>query len=248
MGLTPRKKQEPLPTLKAAIRLLTHIFSVAIDTPEFQRQIASPNVPKFSLALIVIAEEHASRELKVGASRILLPLLAHDSTFQLLAIDALSVLVPFYPTLFKALHGRLSALCLRQFNGAVGRPTDGPLAQTTSRLYSVLVLTGGKVGAAVLWRKSVDEILSIGWSSLHAVRTTFPRDGPIPLSQHIFKNCVLNTKFFSRRGTSPTLPAPQGRRDVVRPVESRSSPMRHSCALRPSNVYTHAFFFGLIQR
>lgn len=60
------KRQVPLPTLKTATRLLTHIFSVARDTPEFQRQIASPNVPKFSLALITIAEDHSSRELKVG--------------------------------------------------------------------------------------------------------------------------------------------------------------------------------------
>ncbi len=60
------KKQVPLPTLKAATRLLTHIFSVARDTPEFQRQIASPNVPKFSLALIAIAEDHPIRELKVS--------------------------------------------------------------------------------------------------------------------------------------------------------------------------------------
>ena len=60
------KKRVPLPTLKAATRLVTHIFSVARDTPEFQRQIASPNVPKFSLALIAIAEDHPSHELKVS--------------------------------------------------------------------------------------------------------------------------------------------------------------------------------------
>ena len=66
MGLTMRKKQEPVPTLKAATRLLAHIFSVAIDTPEFQRQVASPNVPKFGLALVVVAEDHPSRELKVS--------------------------------------------------------------------------------------------------------------------------------------------------------------------------------------
>ncbi|KAI0004959.1 rRNA processing/ribosome biogenesis-domain-containing protein [Russula compacta] len=151
-------KQEPLPTLKAAIRLLTHIFSVVTDTPEFQRQIASPNVPKFSLALIIVAEGHPSRELK------------------LLAIDALYVLVPLYPTLHKALHGRLSTLCLRQLNCSAGQSTDGSLSQAISRLYSVLAVTGGKVGAAGLWRKSVDEILSIGWASLGSLRTTFPND------------------------------------------------------------------------
>lgn len=151
-------KQVPLPTLKTATRLLTHIFSVAHDTPEFQRQIASPNVPKFSLALITIVEDHPSRELK------------------LLAIDALSVLVPLYPTLYKALHGRLSAFCLRRFNCSAGQPMDRPVAQATSRLYAVLSVTGGKVGAASLWRKSVDEILSIGWASLHALRTSFSND------------------------------------------------------------------------
>jgi hypothetical protein len=48
------------------MRLLTHIFSVAIDIPELQRQIASSNVPKFSLVLVAAAEDHPSRELKVS--------------------------------------------------------------------------------------------------------------------------------------------------------------------------------------
>ncbi len=56
---------------------------------------------------------------------------------------------------------------------------DGPVVRATSRLYAVLSVTGGKVGAASLWRKSVDEILSIGWASFHALRTTFPNDGMI---------------------------------------------------------------------
>jgi hypothetical protein len=56
---------------------------------------------------------------------------------------------------------------------------DGSVVQATSRLYAVLSVTGGKVGAASLWRKSVDEILSIGWASFHALRTTFPNDGMI---------------------------------------------------------------------
>jgi hypothetical protein len=87
------------------------------------------------------------------------------------------VLVPLYPTLYKALHGRLSTLCVRQFNGSAGQPSDRSLVQATSRLYSVLPLTGGKVGAVSLWRKSVDEVLSIGWASLYAIRTTYPHDG-----------------------------------------------------------------------
>ncbi|KAH9006875.1 rRNA processing/ribosome biogenesis-domain-containing protein, partial [Lactarius hatsudake] len=162
------QKEEPVPTLKAVTRLLTYIFSVAIDTPEFQRQIASPNVPKFSLALTIVAEDHPSRELR------------------LLAIDSLSALVPLYTTLHKALHGRLSALCLRQIGVSAGYPTDSSLARAASRLYSVLPATGGKVGSTTLWRKSVDEVMALSWASLHALRTTFRKDGSTrcPLRQH----------------------------------------------------------------
>ncbi|KAH9045464.1 hypothetical protein EDB85DRAFT_2070270 [Lactarius pseudohatsudake] len=148
-------------------RLLTYIFSVAIDTPEFQRQIASPNVPKFSLALTIVAEGHPSRELR------------------LLAIDSLSALVPLYTTLHKTLHGRLSALCLRQIGVSAGYPTNSSLARAASRLYSVLPATGGKVGSTTLWRKSVDEVMALSWASLHALRTTFRKDASIgPLRQH----------------------------------------------------------------
>lgn len=162
-----KRKEEPVPTLKAVTRLLTYIFSVAIDTPEFQRQIASPNVPKFSLALTIVAEGHPSRELR------------------LLAIDSLSALVPLYATLHKTLHGRLSALCLRQIGVSAGYPTDSSLARAASRLYSVLPATGGKVGSTTLWRKSVDEVMALSWASLHALRTTFRKDASIgPLRQH----------------------------------------------------------------
>ncbi|KAH9049102.1 rRNA processing/ribosome biogenesis-domain-containing protein [Lactarius hengduanensis] len=161
------RKEEPVPTLKAVTRLLTYIFSVAIDTPEFQRQIASPNVPKFSLALTIVAEGHPSRELR------------------LLAIDSLSALVPLYTTLHKTLHGRLSALCLRQIGVSAGYPTNSSLARAASRLYSVLPATGGKVGSTTLWRKSVDEVMALSWASLHALRTTFRKDASIgPLRQH----------------------------------------------------------------
>jgi hypothetical protein len=102
--------------------------------------------------------------------------------FQLLALDSLSALVPFYATLHKTLHGRLSTLCLRQISGSAGHPTDGSLAQAASRLYSVLPLTGGKVGSTTLWRKSIDELVALAWASFHALRTTFQRDGLISSS------------------------------------------------------------------
>lgn len=60
------KKNEPNPTLKMSIRLLRHIFSSATDVAEFQRQLSAPNVPKFSLALITVAEKQDNEELKVN--------------------------------------------------------------------------------------------------------------------------------------------------------------------------------------
>ncbi|KAI0307217.1 hypothetical protein B0F90DRAFT_1814005 [Multifurca ochricompacta] len=143
------------------IARLINLIPFAVDIPEFQRQIASPNVPKFGLALILAAEDPPSRD------------------FKLLAIDTLSTMVPLYPAHFKALHGRLSALCLRQINGLARRTMDGSLTQAISRLYSILPVTGGKVGTPGLWRKSVDEVLAIGWASLHAVKSTIHHDGLI---------------------------------------------------------------------
>lgn len=59
------QKNEPTPTLKAAIRLLRFIFSAATEIPEFQRQVATPNVPKFSQALLQLVEKDVDRELTV---------------------------------------------------------------------------------------------------------------------------------------------------------------------------------------
>jgi hypothetical protein len=62
------KKTEPVPTLKAAIRLLSQIFNMAKDVPEFQRQVATPNVSKFSLVLIGLVQNQTDKELKVRLS------------------------------------------------------------------------------------------------------------------------------------------------------------------------------------
>lgn len=59
------KKPESLPTLKAAIRLLRYILTAATDVPEFQRQVATPNVPKFTAALVNLAESRPEQEFKV---------------------------------------------------------------------------------------------------------------------------------------------------------------------------------------
>jgi len=51
--------------LKAAIRLLTTIFTRAVEMSEFQRQVSLPNVPKFTAAIANIAANNEDAELKV---------------------------------------------------------------------------------------------------------------------------------------------------------------------------------------
>ena len=59
------KSNETPPTWKACIRLLEFLFSSTISIPEFQRQLALPNVPKFSSALLRLAEKSEDRQIRV---------------------------------------------------------------------------------------------------------------------------------------------------------------------------------------
>ncbi|KAJ7781030.1 rRNA processing/ribosome biogenesis-domain-containing protein [Mycena metata] len=155
-------KKEPPPILSASVRLLRVIFSAATDVPEFQRQVATPNVSKFTAALIPLAEKHADNELKI------------------LILSTLALIIPLYPTLHRTSHSALSALSLSFLNGNPFKPPNTQLSSTASRLYAVLHFTGGKVGAANLWRKAVDDTLTFGWTSFSALRSTFFVEGRAP--------------------------------------------------------------------
>lgn len=152
-------KNETPAVLKATIRLLRFVFAEAVNFPEFQRQVATPNVPKFSSALVPLAE-------KTG-----------DEEIQVLVLETLTHLVPLYPTLHRALLQSLSSLALRFLNGSAPRPMSQRLLHSASALYSVLHHTGGKVGAGNQWRKSLDDTLSFAWGALQSLRTTFTDAG-----------------------------------------------------------------------
>lgn len=161
-----------MPVLKASIRLLTYIFVNTTDLPEFQRQISIPNIPKFSLSLITLAERQEDHGLQVSSSV--------DNCFrtesdisQILAMSSLTQLITLYPSLHRALQPQLSNLTLKHMDGSTPRPTSSELLETASSLYSVLHLTGGKVGATNHWRKSLDDTLAFSWEALSRVRATF---------------------------------------------------------------------------
>ena len=103
-------------------------------------------------------------------------------------MDTLTRLITLYPIAHRAPSAALSAFALRYLNGSASSPSNTKLLDAISRLYSVLHLTGGKVGAVNLWRKSMEETLSFGYESLFSLRSTFPDEGML----YIFKISLLN--------------------------------------------------------
>ncbi|KAF7332113.1 RIX1 domain-containing protein [Mycena kentingensis (nom. inval.)] len=164
MYLRTKRKESP-PVLRAAIRLLRVIFTTATEMPEFQRQVATPNVAKFTVALISLVETCLDEELKI------------------LLLSTLTRIIPIYPTLHRPHQPALTALCFVYLNGNACKPPNAKLTTAASQLYAVLHLTGGKVGAANLWRKAVDDALDFGWTALSSIRTTFLADGRLPQVQ-----------------------------------------------------------------
>jgi|ERR1700722_11428520 len=171
------QKKESTPTLKLAVRLLGHIFTTSTQLPEFQRQVVAPNVPKVSQALIELAENHTDNELKVGAAKVKVMPAYLMLNLQILALATLTRIVPMYATLHRSLHASLSVLSSKYLCGSAPTPTNIVILEAASRLFAVLHFTGGKVGAANLWRKSMDETLAYAWATFRMLRSTFPDEG-----------------------------------------------------------------------
>ncbi|KAJ3892096.1 rRNA processing/ribosome biogenesis-domain-containing protein [Lentinula edodes] len=159
-------KKEPLPNLIASINLCRMVFRNATDTPEFQRQVSTPNVSKFTTALIVFLEKDSDLELKK------------------LVLKTLARLIPLYPNIHRASHASLLSIVSRIFSQSAPNHISQELVEPACLLYSVLHYTGGKVGAANLWRKSLDDSISSAWTAFMGVRTTFPdENGRFPQVQ-----------------------------------------------------------------
>ncbi|KAJ3935036.1 MAG: rRNA processing/ribosome biogenesis-domain-containing protein [Lentinula lateritia] len=159
-------KKEPLPNLIASINLCRMVFRNATDTPEFQRQVSTPNVSKFTTALIVFLENDSDLELKK------------------LVLKTLARLIPLYPNIHRASHATLVSIVSRIFFQSAPNHISQQLVEPACLLYSVLHYTGGKVGAANLWRKSLDDSISSAWTAFICVRTTFPdENGRFPQVQ-----------------------------------------------------------------
>ena len=113
---------------------------------------------------------------------------------QTLCLQTLSQLVPLYPTLLRPSSATLNKLALNLLSGQYPSPTPPKILEAASSLYCCLHLTGGKVGAATAWRKTLDDTLAFGWSAFHGLRSTFT-PGNCPQS-------IFGTSADSNRGTA----------------------------------------------
>ncbi|KAH9943306.1 uncharacterized protein BXZ73DRAFT_87658 [Epithele typhae] len=191
----------PRPTSNAAMRLTRLIAVGAMDVPEFQRLVCVPNVPIVVKRLVAMAEED-------GTTEALLPIL-----------ETITHLVSFHPSLCRPLHTALSNLALRSLNGSAPTNTPHELVEACSNLYCVLPLTGGKVNAPTLWRKSLDNTIAFAWGAFLGMRNTLenPNDPLIGVSLGLdrLRAAMRVVDDLLRCITSSPIPRP-----VVLPVGS----------------------------
>lgn len=111
-------------------------------------------------------------------------------------METLTRLIPLYPTTHRASSGALSAFTLRYLNGSPTGFTNESILRSASQLYATIPLTGGKVGAVNLWRKSLEETLAFGWEAFYSLRTTSLIEGKITIILKIQGvDCHLRSKY-----------------------------------------------------
>jgi len=152
--------------LRVAIRYIRHVLAASLDIQEFQRQIVIPLVPKFATALAAFVEKDTELGIKM------------------VSLDTLIELVPIYPSLHRAQNNSLSAICLRIIDTSSLGACNKVIIAHGARLLSVLHFTGGKVGAASLWRKALEDMIGSTWTAFAALRTSFlGQNYPVPQGQ-----------------------------------------------------------------
>ncbi|KAL5527690.1 hypothetical protein ACEPAG_6491 [Sanghuangporus baumii] len=167
-------RNESLAIWNVSIRLIAFIFTSTVNLAEFQRHVVTPNIPKFSTALLSLSEKQSEEELKV------------------LCLDTLATMIPLYPSLHRQMASNLSTVSLNFLNG---RHTFTPavIVSSASRLHACLHITGGKVGATTLWRKSVDETIVFCSAALAALRSTYATENqPVPRQTDPLVSAPLN--------------------------------------------------------
>lgn len=87
-------------------------------------------------------------------------------------MNNLTTLAHHHPTLHRALATQLHTLTLQHLSGSYPSPTSTSLICAAASLHAELHATGGKVGAATVWRKSVDGAVTSAFEALHELTIT----------------------------------------------------------------------------
>jgi hypothetical protein len=142
--------------------------------PEFQRQLATPNVSKFTQSLVQLIKIESGEEQNVSCISFLVAQLL-NTDHQVLYLNILTRLVPLYPTLHRALNASLTALCMRLLEESASGKSYGSIAEAAANLYAVLPCTGGKAGAVLLWRSALEENMTFTMNAIGNLRTTIAK-------------------------------------------------------------------------
>lgn len=102
---------------------------------------------------------------------------------QVLFLGSLTRIVPLYPTLVRAYFGPLSEVSMAFLLNSSNAPSSKKLLRAASDLHAVLHFTGGKTGAGALWRKLLEDLITLALGSLHGLRTTVMRGRTQTLSR-----------------------------------------------------------------
>ncbi|KAF8917822.1 rRNA processing/ribosome biogenesis-domain-containing protein [Mucidula mucida] len=205
IALPNLSRKETPQILAASINLCRIIFCSASDIPEFQRQVCTPNVPKFTSAMLALFErDECSHELKI------------------LLLRTLTKTVSLYSNIHRSSHALLSTLCLKFLNGHAPTPTHADVLQAASRLYATLPVTGGKVGATNLWKKCLDDTLAFGWDALSLLQSVITPSGNHPQMEKPHVTIPLNV---DRLRCCMTIIESLFQSDIQRPVQIPIGPL-----------------------
>ncbi|KIO31087.1 hypothetical protein M407DRAFT_221600 [Tulasnella calospora MUT 4182] len=156
---------EPVHTM--SIRLLFRIFSSATHMTEFQRQVSTPNVSRYALAMVALAEKGAPISLQASPAP-----LSHVIIF-----ETIHALISIYPSVLRTGQSSLQKLALRHVSGSFPAPTPPEIISSASKLLATLHISSGKTASSASWKKMIEGVLATAAESLAALRTTFASSG-----------------------------------------------------------------------
>ncbi|KAI8994697.1 rRNA processing/ribosome biogenesis-domain-containing protein [Pilobolus umbonatus] len=160
------KKDLPL-IYQESIDTLSFIFSYTVNKPELQREITSPNLPRFNQLLIQLSQD----------AELLYP-----------AITALTLNMKNFPTTSKHVVSDCKKLCLSYMNGK--KILDDQTQKAINQCYISLNYTSGKSTMAIDWKNNLMQLISTVNKDLDTLFNTVDEENqntqlPAPLEMEV---------------------------------------------------------------